>query len=97
MRESQSSPTEAFSLPEAGEEKYRRAEIMLQALRDALDQVYDADCDQQLHKLAHDYCSLVGEPACHYDLCSPLHPHPDCPLLQDGERDQLATRLMPPL
>ncbi len=71
-----------------GMERFRRADAMMQALRAALDQVYDPDGEAQLRKLARDYCGLLGEPACTQTACSPTHSVADCPLLEAGTVEQ---------
>ena len=91
------SPAVFPTQPTVGEDRWLRAEAMLLALKDALDKVYDADGEQQLHKLAHDYCLMVEDTPCRRSLCSPSHPHQDCPLLKSAARSNATSGFMPPL
>ena len=73
------------SVPAIGEkDRLVRVENMMRALQDALDKVYDADADRQLHKLAHDYCRLTNHPPCGQPLCALAHLPVDCPILENA-------------
>ena len=86
------------AVPANGEkDRLVRAENMMRALQEALNKVYDADADRQLHKLAHDYCRLAGQPPCGQPLCELANLPADCPILEnpsttlEGEAGQRRT------
>lgn len=84
--------------PPAGDaEKFVRAEAMMRALQEALDKVYDPEADQQLQKLARDYCALIDHPPCDQGLCPPGSSARDCPLVEKEEAAPVLKSVMPPL